>query len=81
MRIDVRIFHKRRCAPPVIAGVGIGLALSRFTRCHQRVMLGVLVVAAPLTILSGYLAPVKSMVHAMEVLGRAAVIHDRLAAS
>jgi hypothetical protein len=80
MKIDVRVFHERRRALPVIVGVGIGLVLSCFAHGQSRVMLGVLVVTAPLTVLSGCVGPVENMVHAIEGLGRADLIDDRQAA-
>ncbi len=60
----------------MIARVGIRLALSGFAHDQQRVTLGVLAVAAALTALSGHVAPVGSMVHAIELLGRADLIRD-----
>ncbi len=55
----------------MLAGVGIGLAISSFARTQQQAMLGVFVIAAPLLTLSGYAAPVENMPPLVEWLTRA----------
>ena len=55
----------------MLAGVGIGLAISAITRTQQQAMLGVFVVASPLIVLSGFAAPVENMPAIVEVIGRA----------
>jgi ABC-2 type transport system permease protein len=52
----------------MLAGVGIGLAISSFARTQQQGMLGVFVFAAPLITLSGYAAPIENMPHVVERL-------------
>lgn len=54
----------------MIAGVGIGLVISSITHTQQQAMLGVFVIAAPIVVLSGFLAPVENMPPVIEVLGR-----------
>ena len=55
----------------MLAGVGIGLAISAFARTQQQAMLGVFVFASPMVVLSGYAAPVENMPPVVEWLGRA----------
>jgi len=55
----------------MLAGVGIGLAISSITRTQQQAMLGVFVVASPLIVLSGFAAPVENMPAVAEFIGRA----------
>jgi ABC-2 type transport system permease protein len=54
----------------MIAGVGIGLAISSVTRTQQQAMLGVFIVASPSIVLSGYAAPVENMPASVEWLSR-----------
>jgi len=55
----------------MLAGVGIGLALSAIARTQQQAMLGVFVFASPMVVLSGYAAPVENMPPLVEWIGRA----------
>lgn len=54
----------------MLAGVGVGLAISSFARTQQQAMLGVFVFAAPLITLSGYAAPIENMPVFVEHLTR-----------
>jgi hypothetical protein len=65
----------------MIAGLGIGLALSGLAPIDRRALLGVFVVAAPPTIRSGHTALIENMLQAIELPGRADPIRGRLAAS
>ncbi len=55
----------------LLAGVGIGLAISAITRTQQQAMLGVFIMASPMVVLSGYAAPVENMPAIVERLSRA----------
>ena len=55
----------------MLAGVGIGLAISSFARTQQQAILGVFVFASPAIILSGFASPVENMPAAAEWLSRA----------
>lgn len=54
----------------MLAGVGIGLAISSFARTQQQAILGVFVYASPAVILSGYATPIENMPRAVEWLSR-----------
>lgn len=54
----------------MLAGVGVGLAISSFARTQQQAILGVFVFASPAIILSGFAAPVENMPHAVELFSR-----------
>jgi len=45
----------------MLAGVGIGLAISAVTRTQQQAMLGMFLFASPMIVLSGYASPVDNM--------------------
>jgi len=51
-----------------LAGVGVGLAISAFTRTQQQAILGVFVFVAPAVMISGYATPVENMPRAMQLL-------------
>jgi ABC-2 type transport system permease protein len=51
-----------------LAGVGVGLAISAFTRTQQQAILGVFVFVAPAVMISGYATPVENMPPAMQLL-------------
>jgi ABC-2 type transport system permease protein len=55
----------------MMAGVGVGLAISSLARTQQQAMLGVFVFATPLITLSGAAAPIENMPRAVEWLTRA----------
>jgi len=52
----------------MLAGVGIGLAISAFTRTQQQAMLGMFLFASPMIVLSGYASPVENMPRFVQVL-------------
>jgi ABC-2 type transport system permease protein len=52
----------------MLAGVGIGLAISAFTRTQQQAMLGMFLFASPMIVLSGYASPVENMPEFVQVL-------------
>ena len=52
----------------MLAGVGIGLAISSVTRTQQQAMLGMFLFTSPMIVLSGYAAPVENMPHVVQVL-------------
>lgn len=54
----------------MLAGVGIGLALSSIARTQQQAILGVFVFASPAIVLSGFASPVENMPSAVEWLSR-----------
>ena len=54
----------------MLAGVGVGLAISAFARTQQQAILGVFVFASPAVILSGFASPIENMPPAMEWLSR-----------
>ncbi len=54
----------------MLAGVGMGLAISSFARTQQQAILGVFVYASPAIVLSGFAAPVENMPVAVEWLSR-----------
>jgi len=54
----------------MLAGVGVGLAISSFARTQQQSILGVFVYAAPAIVLSGFASPVENMPMAVEWLSR-----------
>jgi ABC-2 type transport system permease protein len=54
----------------MLAGVGVGLAISSFARTQQQAILGVFVYASPAIVLSGFAAPVENMPQAVEWLSR-----------
>jgi ABC-2 type transport system permease protein len=54
----------------MLAGVGVGLAISSFARTQQQAILGVFVYAAPAIVLSGFASPVENMPAAVEWLTR-----------
>ncbi len=54
----------------MLAGVGVGLAISSFARTQQQAILGVFVYASPAIVLSGFAAPVENMPVAVEWLSR-----------
>jgi ABC-2 type transport system permease protein len=55
----------------MLAGVGVGLAISSFARTQQQAMLGVFVIASPMVVLSGYAAPVENMPAIVAFIGQA----------
>jgi len=54
----------------MLAGAGVGLAISAVTSTQQQAMLGVFIFASPAVILSGFAAPVENMPQAVEWLSR-----------
>jgi len=54
----------------MLAGVGVGLAISAFARTQQQAILGVFVYASPAIVLSGFASPVENMPAAMDWLSR-----------
>ncbi|MCW3475067.1 ABC transporter permease [Limobrevibacterium gyesilva] len=54
----------------MLAGVGVGLAISSFARTQQQAILGVFVYASPAIVLSGFAAPVENMPPGVEWLSR-----------
>lgn len=54
----------------MLAGAGVGLAISAIVSTQQQAMLGVFAVASPAVILSGFAAPVENMPPAVELLSR-----------
>ena len=54
----------------MLAGVGVGLAISSFARTQQQAILGVFVYASPAIVLSGFASPVENMPLAAEWLSR-----------
>jgi ABC-2 type transport system permease protein len=54
----------------MLAGVGMGLAISSFARTQQQAILGVFVYASPAIVLSGFAAPVENMPVVVEWLSR-----------
>lgn len=54
----------------MLAGAGVGLAISAVTNTQQQAMLGVFIFASPAVILSGFAAPVENMPQAVEWLSR-----------
>ena len=54
----------------MLAGVGMGLAISSFARTQQQAILGVFVYASPAIVLSGFASPVENMPAAVEWLSR-----------
>jgi drug efflux transport system permease protein len=54
----------------MLAGVGVGLAISSFARTQQQAILGVFVFASPAIILSGFASPVENMPASVELLSR-----------
>lgn len=54
----------------MLAGAGVGLAISAVTNTQQQAMLGVFIFASPAVILSGFAAPVENMPEAVEWLSR-----------
>ena len=54
----------------MLAGVGVGLAISSFARTQQQAILGVFVYASPAIVLSGFAAPVENMPVVVEWLSR-----------
>lgn len=65
----------------MIAGTGIGLAISSFARTQQQAMLGVFVIASPMIVLSGYAAPVENMPPMAEFISRADPVRYMLVAA
>jgi ABC-2 type transport system permease protein len=51
-----------------LTGVGLGLAISSFTRTQQQAILGAFVFLAPAIMISGYATPVENMPRAMQML-------------
>ena len=51
-----------------LTGVGLGLALSSFTRTQQQAILGAFVFIAPAIVISGYATPVDNMPRAVQLL-------------
>lgn len=54
----------------ILAGVGIGLAITSFARTQQQAILGVFMYAAPAIIISGYASPIENMPWFFELLSR-----------
>jgi ABC-2 type transport system permease protein len=54
----------------MLAGVGVGLAISAFARTQQQAILGVFVYASPAIVLSGFASPIENMPRAVEWLSR-----------
>lgn len=54
----------------MLAGAGVGLAISSITKTQQQAMLGVFMYASPAVILSGFAAPIENMPQAVEWLSR-----------
>ena len=52
----------------MLAGVGVGLAISAFTQTQQQAMLGMFLFASPMIVLSGYASPVENMPRLVQVL-------------
>jgi ABC-2 type transport system permease protein len=52
----------------MLAGVGIGLAVSSITHTQQQAMLGMFLFASPMIVLSGYAAPVENMPKLVQTL-------------
>ncbi|CAH2603788.1 ABC transport system, permease component YbhR [Rhodovastum atsumiense] len=55
----------------MLAGVGVGLAISSVARTQQQAILGVFIYASPAVVLSGFAAPVENMPVVVEWLSRA----------
>ncbi len=54
----------------MLAGVGVGLAISSFARTQQQAILGVFIYASPAIVLSGFASPVENMPELVEWLSR-----------
>ena len=54
----------------MLAGVGVGLAISAFARTQQQAILGVFVFSSPAIILSGFASPVENMPASVEWLSQ-----------
>jgi len=52
----------------MVAGVGIGLAISSIAHTQQQAMLGMFLFASPMIVLSGYAAPVENMPRLMQTI-------------
>jgi ABC-2 type transport system permease protein len=54
----------------ILAGVGVGLAITSVVRTQQQAILGVFIYAAPAIILSGFASPIENMPPFFELLSR-----------
>ncbi len=54
----------------MLAGAGVGLAISAVTQTQQQAMLGVFMYASPAVILSGFASPIENMPQVVEWLSR-----------
>jgi ABC-2 type transport system permease protein len=52
----------------MVAGVGIGLAISTIAHTQQQAMLGMFLFSSPMIVLSGYAAPVENMPRVMQTI-------------
>lgn len=79
--MDLPFSHQHRRVLQPILDVGIGSALSGVVHTRRQAMLGMITLAAPLIILSGYAVPAENMPHAIEVPGPPDSIRSMLVAS